>query len=123
MDPQTIRLSIELPDGATLQVSGAGTSGSAGGSDVSASSIAIDAGPPAPALLAALGDPKPVTVPGLAVDAATDGSSGDDIDAGSFPVGLALEMESEGPRHPMTTTAAGMPVTPMTPTYDRESRN
>ena len=123
MDPQTIRLSIEVPDGATLHVSSAGTSGSTGGSDVSASSVAIDAGPPAPALLAALGDPKTVTIAGLPVGAATDGSSGDDIDAGPFPVGLALEMESEGPRHPMTTTTAGMPVTPMTPTYDRESRN
>ena len=90
---------------------------------MSASSVAIDAGPPAPALLAALGDPKTVPVAGLPVDAATDGSSGDDFDAGPFPVGLALEMESEGPRHPMTTTAARMPVTPMTPTYDRESHN
>ena len=58
-----------------------------GGSDVSASSVAIDAGPPARALLAALGDPKTVPVAGLPVDAATDGSSGDDIDAGPFPVG------------------------------------
>jgi hypothetical protein len=123
MDPQTIRISIELPDGTALQVSGGAASSSAGGSDVSATSGAIDAGSPPEALLAALGDPETVTVGGAAADVTTDGSFGDAIDAGSFPAGLAMEMEAEGPRHPMARLEATVPATPMSPVFSRESRN
>jgi hypothetical protein len=126
MDPQAIRISIDLPDGTAVQVSGGAASATAGGSDLSASSAAIDAGPPAEALLAALGDPETASLTGSAVEVTTDGSSDDAagaINAGSFPAGLAMEMEAEGPRHPMARLETRMPATPMSPVFSRESRN
>ena len=99
MDPQTIRITIELPQGAEVQ--GPGASGDATKRpETSTPSDAIDGGSPPAALVETLGDPEVPSASPATVDATDRVASGDAIDAGSFPDRLASEMEAEGPRHP-----------------------
>jgi hypothetical protein len=132
MDPMTLRISIELPAGTVVDV-GTGTGSAAGpGQAIPDRAGPIDAGPPAAAIVAALGDPD---VPAPAADAragmgAFDGpdgmrSIGGDgaIDAGGFPVELAAAMEAEGPRQPMGRTGHTRATTALSPVVSPESRN
>jgi hypothetical protein len=122
MDPHTIRITIELPQGADVQASGGATVDTARGAAVSATSGAIDAGPPPAALVAALGEAATPTTLETMTDPTMGGASNDAINAGAFPAGLATEMEAEGPRHPF-----GHPETGIAPTISAvlgpESRN
>jgi hypothetical protein len=119
MDPQLIRITIELPQGSEVQASGGTTDGTVRDVDPAPASRAIDAGPPPAALVATLGDPERPTA-SVALATVTDkGSSSDAIDAGSFPARLAAEMESEGPRHPMGHPEIGTQASVL----GRESRN
>lgn len=119
MDPQLIRITIELPQGSEVQASGGTADGTARDVDVSAASSAIDAGPPPAALVAKLGDPETPTASVAVATVTSKGSSTDAIDAGSFPARLAAEMESEGPRHPLGHPEIGTQASVL----GRESRN
>ena len=122
MDPQTIRITIELPQGAEVQ--GPGASGDATKrSDTSAPSDAIDGGSPSAALVATLGDPETPSATPATVDATSRVASGDAIDAGSFPDRLATEMEAEGPRHPLGHPDIGILAMGTSSDLDRASRN
>jgi hypothetical protein len=130
MDPMTLRITIELPAGTVVDV-GTGTA-SAASQTIPDRSGPIDAGPPAAAIVEALGDPD---VPAPAADAraglrAFDGSDGirsiggdGAIDAGGFPIELAAAMEAEGPRQPMSRTEQARGTTAMSPVVSPESRN
>jgi hypothetical protein len=122
MEPQAIRITIELPQGAEVQTADGMTGDLARGAGVSATSRAIDAGAPPAALLEALGDPATSTTVVEATDATTRGLSDEAIDAGSFPTRLAAEMEAQGPRHPFGHPDTGT-ATAMSPVLSRESRN
>jgi len=119
MDRQAIRITIELPQGAAVQASGDVTGSTAGGVDEPAPSVAIDAGPPPSALVAALGDPGPLPTHGAGEVATAGVSSGDAIDAGAFPTRLANAMEVAGPRSPFGHPETGMIAAVLSP----ESRN
>ncbi len=122
MDPQAIRITIELPQGVDVQASGGTTGGTVTGTDRAAASGGIDAGSPPAALVAALGDPAPPTAQAARTDPTVGGPAGEALDAGSFPARLAADMEAAGPRHPFDDPATGM-ATAMSPILDRESRN
>ena len=119
MDPQNIRITIEVPQGADVEASGGTKGDNARDEDVARASRAIDAGPPNAALVATLGDPEVSTASVAVANATSRGSSSDAIDAGSFPARLATEMESEGPRHPFGHPEIGTQASVL----GRESRN
>lgn len=122
MDPQAIRITIELPQGADVQASGGASGDTATGSGLTARSRAIDAGQPPAALLEALGDPATPTVAAAPTDATAAAPPGEDVNAGSFPTRLASAMEAAGPRHPFGHPETGT-ATAMSLILDRESRN
>lgn len=119
MEPQAIRVTIELPQGTDVQTS-VGATGETAGPGGSAHG-GIDAGPPPSALVAALGDPHgPAATE--ATDTMTGSPSGEAISAGAFPERLATAMEAEGPRHPFGSPDSGLATT-MAPILGPESRN
>jgi hypothetical protein len=122
MDSQTIRITIEVPNGADVQASTAVT-GDVGTGVETAAAGAIDAGPPPMALLATLGDPEAPVAIAPSIEGTSRVTAGDAIDAGSFPAGLAMEMESEGPRHPLRHPEIGILASATSPVLDRQSRN
>ena len=132
MDPMTLRISIELPAGTVVDL-GTGQAPAAEPGRTNPDRFdPIDAGPPAAAIVEALGDPA---VPALAADTRAglgaiggpDGmqSTGRDgaVDAGGFPVELAAAMEAEGPRQPMGSADHARGTTAMSPVVSPESRN
>jgi hypothetical protein len=122
MDPQVIRITIELPQTADLQTTSGATGGAATGVGSSGTAEAIDAGSPPAALLMTLGDPEVPATKAVKTDAWTV-ASGDAINAGSFPAHLAVEMEAAGPRHPLGHPEIGMLATGTSPILSREARN
>jgi len=122
MDPQVIRITIELPQGADLQTTSGATGGAAFGVGSSGSAEAIDAGSPPAALLGTLGDPEIPLTQAATTDERTVASA-DAINAGSFPAQLAVEMEAAGPRHPLGHPEIGMLASGTSPILSREARN
>ena len=123
MDATMIRISIELPTGAGVEVSGGTTDDLAVGRSVTGSTAPIDAGPPAPALVAALGDPEdpaPLAVP---IEGVTAAAASGPIDAGAFPAQLAADMEAEGPHQPGSHRDGALGTTAMSLVVGPESRN
>ena len=119
MDAPKIRISIELPTGTGVEVSGGTTNDSA----VTSAAAPIDAGAPAPALVAALGDPDdPAPLAESIVGAIAAAASGP-IDAGAFPAQLAADMEAQGPRQPGAGRDGTRGTSAMSPLIDRERRN
>jgi hypothetical protein len=122
MDTQAIRITIELPQAAEIQTSSGAISSTATGVGAAGAAGAIDAGPPPPSLLVTLGDPEVPLTQAAVTDHRTVAST-DAIDAGSFPAGLAMEMEAKGPRHPLGHPEIGMLATGTSPILSREARN
>ena len=123
MDAPTIRISIELPTGVGVDVSGGTTDETAARRSGTGSSAPIDAGPPAQALVAALGDPEvpgPLAAP---IEGVTATTASGPIDAGAFPAQLAADMEAEGPRQPGARRDGPRGTAAMSPMVGRESRN
>ena len=119
METPKIRISIELPTGTGVEVSGATTDDPA----VTRSTAAIDAGPPAPALVAALGDPDDPAPLAMSIAGVTAVTTSGPIDAGAFPAQLAADMEAEGPRQPGVGRDGTRGTSAMAPTIGRERRN
>lgn len=123
MDAPKIRISIELPTGTGVEVSGGTTDETAARGSVTGSTAPIDAGPPAPALVAALGDPEvPAPLAGP-IEGVTVAAASGPIDAGAFPAQLAADMEAEGPRQPGARRDGPRGTAAMSPSVGRESRN
>jgi hypothetical protein len=119
MDTQKIRISIELPTGTGVEVSGGTTDDLA----VTGSTAPIDAGPPAPALVAALGDPDDPAPLAVSIEGVTAAATSGPIDAGAFPAELAADMEAEGPRQPGAGRDGTRGTSAMSPMIGRENRN
>ncbi len=122
MDSQTIRITIEVPNGADVQAS-TGVTGDVGKGIETAAAGAIDAGPPPTALLATLGDPEAPVAIAPSIEGTSRVAAGDAIDAGSFPARLAMQMEAEGPRHPLRDPRMGTLASALSPVLDQHSRN
>lgn len=123
MDAPKIRISIELPTGVGVEMSGGTTDDSAARRSASNSTAPIDAGPPAPVLVAALGDPDDPALPGVSIGGVAAAATSGPIDAGAFPAELAADMEAEGPRQPGAGRDGTQGTSAMSPTIGRERRN
>ena len=118
-----IRISIELPTGVGVDVSGGTTDETAARRSDTGSTAPIDAGPPAPALVAALGDPDDPAPLAVSIEGVTAAAASGPIDAGAFPAQLAADMEAEGPRQPGAGRDGTRGTSAMAPTIGRERRN
>jgi hypothetical protein len=123
MEAPTIRISIELPTGVGVDVSGGTTDDVAARRSTTGSTAPIDAGPPAAALVAALGDPEDPAPLATPIEVETAAATGGPIDAGGFPAQLAADMEAEGPRQPGAGRDGTRGTSAMSPMVGRESRN
>ena len=104
-------------------MSGGTTDDVAGTRSGTDSTAPIDAGPPAAALVAALGDPEDPAPLATPIEADITAAAGGPIDAGAFPAQLAADMEAEGPRQPGARRDGPLGTSAMSPMIGRENRN